>query len=85
MPKYKYRNGFHAIIKDPQIVGDKLSELINTHGKLTPEIVVKDAEDKNSVLHNAFDWNDKSAAKQWRLHTARHLIKSVIIEEKEAE
>ena len=85
MPEYKYREGYHALIKSPQVVGEKLAELYQTHGKVTQELVIKDAEDKNSVLHGAFDWNDKSAAKQWRLHTARHLIRSVVIEEQEAE
>ena len=85
MPEYKYREGYHALIKSPQVVGEKHSELFKAHGKVTPEIVIKHAEDKNSVLNGAFDWNDKSAAKKWRLHTARHLIRSVVIEEQEAE
>ena len=84
MPEYKYRNGYRPSLKDPQVVGDRLQELRDKYGALTPGIVLKDAKAKKSILHGAFEWDDSVAAKQWRLHTARHLIRSVVIEQSDA-
>ena len=79
MATYKYRAGFRPALKDPQIVGDKLQELRDKNNGLTASIVIEEAKHKTSVLHGAFDWNDTSAAHQWRLHSARHLMRSVEI------
>jgi hypothetical protein len=84
MSDYKYRDGYRPSLKNPQVVGERLQELRDKYGSLTPEIVVKDAKSKQSVLHNAFEWDDSVAAKHWRLHTARHLIRSVVIEQSDA-
>tara|TARA_R110000764_G_C10830727_1_gene362871 strand:+ start:78 stop:578 length:501 start_codon:yes stop_codon:yes gene_type:complete len=79
MATYKYRAGFRPALKDPQIVGDKLQELRDQNNGLTASIVIEEAKHKTSVLHGAFDWNDKSSAHQWRLHKARNLMRSVEI------
>ena len=85
MATYKYRAGFRPALKDPQIVGDKLQELRDQNNGLTASIIIEDAKKKKSVLHGAFDWNDTSAAHQWRLHSARHLMRSVEIVSTNAE
>ena len=85
MATYKYRAGFRPALKDPQIVGDKLQELRDKYNGLTASIIIEDAKKKKSVLHSAFDWNDTSAAHQWRLHSARHLMRSVEIVSTNAE
>ena len=85
MATYKYRAGFRPALKDPQIVGDKLQELRDKNNGLTASIVIEEAKHKTSVLHGAFDWNDTSAAHQWRLHSARHLMRSVEIVSTNAE
>ena len=85
MATYKYRAGFRPALKDPQIVGDKLQELRDQNNGLTASIVIEEAKHKTSVLHGAFDWNDTSAAHQWRLHSARHLMRSVEIVSTNAE
>ena len=82
--KYYYRDGYRPSLKDPQVVGERLHELRNNYGPLTPEIILQDAEDKNSVLHKAFEWNDSNAADEWRKHTARHLMRAVITKELDA-
>jgi len=79
MATYKYRAGYRPALKNPQIVGDKLQELRDKNNGLTASIVIEEAKHKTSVLHGAFDWNDTSAAHQWRLHSARHLMRSVEI------
>lgn len=44
-------------------------------GLLRPEDVVKAAKPKSSPLHDKFDWDDGTAAHNWRLEQARHLIR----------
>ena len=78
MPTYTYRAGYIPALKDPQAVGDKLQELRDKHEGLTASIVVDDAKNKRSVLHDAFEWNDSKAAQEWRLHSARHLMRAVV-------
>ena len=85
MATYKYRAGFRPALKNPQIVGDKLQELRDQNNGLTASMVIEEAKHKSSVLHDAFDWNDTSAAHQWRLHSARHLMRSVEIVSTSAE
>lgn len=49
-------------------------------GRITPDAVVRDAEDASSPLHNQFEWDDTEAAKKWRLEQARQLIRSVKVD-----
>lgn len=48
-------------------------------GRLTPAIVVKEAESKSHPLHDEFDWDDASAAHKHRLEHAARLIRLVKI------
>lgn len=45
-------------------------------GTLTPEEVVRLARSPDSVLHDAFEWDDSVAAHKYRLDQARDLISS---------
>jgi len=47
----------------------------------TPEEVLEIAKDEKSAIHSYFEWDDKKAAKQYRLFQARSLIKIVLIED----
>jgi len=47
------------------------------NGLLTPDAVVAAAKDKDSVLHDYFQWDGKKAAHAWRIEQARTLIRSV--------
>lgn len=48
---------------------------IECGGTLTPEYVVSRASDPKHPLHKSFTWNDTEAARKWRLHQARNLIR----------
>lgn len=48
---------------------------VRNDGLLRPEDVVKAAKPKSSPLHDRFDWNDGTAAHNWRLEQARHIIR----------
>jgi hypothetical protein len=46
-------------------------------GRLTPASVVADAQSPESPLHGLFEWDDRKAAYDQRLHIARLVIRSV--------
>lgn len=65
-------------MKNP-IVIQELNRIASENGGiLRPEDVVNEAENKNSPLHDCFDWNDKSAAHAHRLEQARRLIRVIV-------
>ena len=66
------------IIKEKELVAEKLAELANKNGgRLTPNVVLEEAKDRDSVLHNLFEWDDTLAAHQHRIYQARQIITSV--------
>jgi hypothetical protein len=64
---------------------DQLQSVYETHGKLTPSVVVAVATSKNHPLHSRFEWDDKVAGPKYREVQARELIRSVRIVYKPAE
>lgn len=54
-----------------------LQEIYDTHGALTPDLVVAEASDPKHPLHHRFEWDNTQAAERWRLHQASALIRSV--------
>jgi len=78
--KYSFRDGFGWRV-DPETAGKHLDGLAQQRGgDLTPEIVVNDAADPDSPIHRCFDWDNDKAGDKWRLHQARQLIGSIIVE-----
>jgi hypothetical protein len=56
----------------------ELQRLASLHGgRLTTKSVERVARNKNSPLHEYFEWDDGAAAYRWRLFQARELISSV--------
>ena len=56
---------------------EELQRLYDTHGQLTPQVVLTAARSPKSPLHMEFDWDEKSAANSWRLEQAQRLIQRV--------
>jgi hypothetical protein len=72
-----FKNGANA---DPQEIGEALKEIADANnGLLKPSYVVKAAADKDSRLHQYFEWDDVKAAHSYRVSQARAIIRSVII------
>lgn len=60
-----------------EAVENRIRELFESHGKITPDIVIEDAKNPDSPLHDQFEWDvNKAAMEAWR-DTARRLIRSV--------
>lgn len=61
-------------------IADALAAIAERNdGTLTPEDVLTEAADANSILHDQFTWDADKAAHSWRLEQARTLIRSVKI------
>lgn len=60
-----------------QSINEYLIELHKQHGTLTPELVVEDAKQVTSPLHELFDWDKERAATAHWHDVARQLIRNV--------
>jgi hypothetical protein len=75
--KYVWKVGSRASGIDAQTLGEELGRIHEQHGALRPVDVVNEARPEDAALHPAFEWNNQKAAEEWRVHTARNLIRSV--------
>ena len=62
---------------DVALVVEELTRLQKVNRILTPEVVVRAAEDNNSILHKLFEWDDNKAAYNWRLQQARTILNNI--------
>jgi hypothetical protein len=77
--KYKASDG--ARLNDSQAAryGSRITHLKEKKGFVTPEIVINDAKNPKSPLHDYFDWNDREAAESWRIEQAKYLIRHIVV------
>ena len=76
---YKFKDGSH-ITGDPQVVGETIDTLRKSHGgRLKPEQVVTAAKRAKHPLHGYFEWDDTTAAKEFRRSQAMLLIRAVVL------
>ena len=59
-----------------KVVERELDKIAGEHGTISPELVVKEARNRNHPLHRFFDWNDKSAGMKYRLEQAADMIRA---------
>ena len=74
---YQWGEGYRFSL-DPQKVGEHLNRLHGRNGELTAEIVLKDASRPNSPTHDAFEWDESTAAHEYRLVQARKLLAAIV-------
>lgn len=75
MKKYEWNRRIAPIEAD--VVGEELERIRLKTGRLTPDVVVKEARLKKSPIHAAFEWDDTLAGEKYRLHQARNIIRAV--------
>lgn len=66
--------------KSVEVIMTQMRKIRETHGLLTPSLVVEAAKDPESPLHRYFEWDDTAAANKYRLAQARQLIGRVRID-----
>ena len=64
---------------------DEIQAIHDRYGRLTPELVLKEARSPDHPLHNRFEWNDAVASERYRLDQARGLIRKVRVVYKTAD
>jgi len=85
MKKYEAREGAPFKKEVAQAYGDRLDYIASQNkGKITPSRVVDDATQSTSPFHDYFEWDNKKASDEYRLHQARmlinHIVELVVIE-----
>lgn len=61
----------------PEDAANELARIQNVYGKITPEVIVREASDKSSPLHSYFEWDDERAGHRWRVQQARILLNNI--------
>lgn len=74
---YKWKQGSRVAL-DAEVAGAELERIrVHHNGRLESETVVREARSPANPLHPAFEWNDKTAAHQFRIEQAKYLIRSI--------
>ena len=76
---YQWKEG--ARISFPAQVAGRVCAALEEQNALTAQRLVDESRPEDAPLHAAFEWNDTIAAEEWRKHTARHIINSLVIRE----
>jgi hypothetical protein len=76
---YKWRLNGLARKVDAEKAVTELERINTIFGKLTPELIVDTAREKESTLHPLFDWDNSIAAEKWRLQQARTVLNNIEI------
>jgi len=69
---------------DPAVAHRALEQIRKKNDGLTDDAIVAAAKATNHALHNWFEWDDSTAAKEQRRMQARQLIRSLVVTYKEA-
>lgn len=85
--KYKWKQSMDGLSRVPaQIVGTELAKLEKVNkGALLPVTIVRAAQPKKSRLHPCFEWDDKAAAKKYRIRQAGEMLRRIHVEYKDDE
>jgi hypothetical protein len=71
---------------DPQKIGEELEKIAGSNqGMLKADAILDAAKSRKSALHQHFEWDDAKAAHAHRLMQARHLVRSISIEDVDTE
>lgn len=84
MSAYQWKSG-SRIKADAQKSGELFEQLSNTAEGLTARTLLDANKPETAPLHNEYEWNDETAADNWRLHQSRHFINSIAIIETTSE
>ena len=80
---YEFVKGFRSSGMDAQEVGESLSKIVEKYDReLWPEKTVAAARPKKSPIHKYFEWDDSTAATEYRLNQARRLHGAVLVVKK---
>lgn len=84
MAAYTWKTGSYLGKVSAQTAGE-ICEQLESEGRLTAEALVEASRPKDAPLHDAFEWDNRKAAAEWRKQQARNIINSIQIVVQEAE
>jgi hypothetical protein len=79
-PNYNWKLKGLAKGVDPNEAVQELERIQKLFGYITPELLVTEASNPESILHPIFEWDNKKAAYNYRLQQARILLNNVRID-----
>jgi hypothetical protein len=74
--EYQWNSNWGNSLDIDKVV-EELKDIQEEKGEIVPEFVVEAAKNKNSALHNYFEWNNKEAAHKYRLQQASELLRRI--------
>lgn len=77
--KYSAANGARLSDSQAAIFGERITQLSEKQGFVTPKMVLDDARKPSSPMHEYFDWDNKKAAECWRIEQAKYLIRNIVV------
>ena len=83
--RYEYKANRSVAGLKAQTVGEELERIREVKGELTPPAIVQESTPEEAVLHPVFEWNDATAAHEYRLHQARGIVNTVTVVHENAE
>lgn len=77
--KYQWKIKSFGKKIDPDMALEEIQKAETIYGKITAETVLKIAENNESPIHELFEWDDSTAAFNYRLAQARTIINNLEI------
>lgn len=75
----EYRSGWSYKVP-AQDAGDELARIQSVHGVLRAADVVNESRPDDAVLHPVFEWDNLTAAEEYRKMQARQIIRAVVVQ-----
>ena len=72
-----WKSGLGLFKADAQIVAE---EILSIGDEATPRQILEKGRDENTELHKCFEWEDSVAAEKYRLHQARKIVETLVIQ-----
>lgn len=64
---------------EADIAVDYIEDIKKERGGITSQLLVVEASEEDSPLHECFEWDDTKASEQWRIEQGRILLKNLYI------
>lgn len=64
---------------DPLAAVNEIDRIKEEYGEVTPEVIVRESENPESILHPIFEWDNEKAGYNYRLQQARGLINNIAV------
>ena len=78
---YEWKSNYSDTSVPAQKVGERLEELSEEYGGVTPQILLDDSRPVTAVCHPLYEWDDAKAAEKYRLRQSGDIIRNLVVVE----